>query len=216
MPHTHTDDIAPVLPSSIDGPFQIVDPSAPGSWFKAEPANGRLAVAGDARPQRSLAIGYNRTYLSAASSYIGNAIPAHYVGSSWTGGFYATPLHLPKDMDVSAPCSVKVCVTPQYNADTNGQVACLALACTRVTLGGTASESNFSYDWDIPDNWSTSDVDIILLDNGNGRSYEADTFTEGDLLGLRLSRDGSNPIDTFNKSIKFAHWLMLEYTAKTL
>ena len=24
MPHTHTDDIAPVLPSSIDGPFQIV------------------------------------------------------------------------------------------------------------------------------------------------------------------------------------------------
>jgi sporulation-control protein spo0M len=54
------------------------------------------------------------------------------------------------------------------------------------------------------------------MDNGNGRTFEADLFTAGEILGLRLSRVGGDAADTYNKTIKFAEYLEFAYTAKLL
>jgi hypothetical protein len=214
MPRTQTDDLAAVLPCSIDGPLQIVDASNCGTWIKVDPAAAQIAAGGEAGPVRGALAGYSRTYLSATASYLGSMMAAHYVNNMSTGGFYATPLSLPPDMDVARPCSVRICVTPQQNASTNGQVVRFGLAYTRAAAAGSWSDGNLSYDWSVPDNWSTADIAIVPLDNGNGRTYEADTFTKGDVLGFRISRAGANPIDTFNKPVKFADWILLEYRAK--
>ena len=214
MPKTHTDDVAPALPSSIDGPFQIVDPSDCASWIKADPANARIAAAGNARPTRVLTTGYGRTYLNTTALFIGVAMTARYVNAEDNGGFYLSPIRIPDDMDVGEPCTVKILVTPVQDATTNGQVVRFALTRTRVTLGGSESSSTFVYDWDVPDNWTTSDYNMVTIDNGNGRSFEADTFANGDIVGLRISRQGAATEDTFNKAVKFAEYIQLEYTAK--
>ena len=202
MPKTYTDDVAPALPSSIDGPFQIVNPSDCASWIKVDPANARVAAAGNARPTRVLTTGYGRTYLTTMMHFIGVAMIARYVNADDNGGFYFSPIRIPDDMDVGEPCIVKILVTPVQDATANGQVVRFALTHTRVTLEASESSSTFVYDWDVPDNWTTSDYNVVTIDNGNGRSYEADMFANGDIVGLRISRQGAATEDTFNKAVK--------------
>lgn len=214
MPKTFTDDIAPALPSSIEGPFQVVDASDASSWIKVEPASARISIAGDARPTRSVATGYDRIYLTAATQYIGTTITARYVNSDSNGGFYVSPIRIPDDMDLGEPSNIKVLIGPLYNATVNGQVVRFGFAHTRVTLQGVASNGSITYDWDVPDDWTTSDYKIVTIDNGNGRTFEADTFAIGDVVGFRISRLGTAAEDTFNKAVKFAQYLQFEYTAK--
>lgn len=214
MPKTHTDDVAPALPSSIEGPFQIVDPSDSSSWIKVEPAASRIAASGDARPTRSVRTGLDRSYLSTSAQYIGTVMTARYVNYNSNGGFYAHPLHIPREMDVAEPCNIKLLVVPVYNATTNGQVIRFSLAYTRVTLQGVESSDAVTYDWDVPDDWTTGDPTVVTIDNGNGRTFEADSFTDGDIVGFRISRQGGDAADTFNKAIRMAQYLQLEYTAK--
>ncbi len=214
MPKTFTDDIAPALPSSIEGPFQIVDPSDLSSWIKVEPADARITAAGDARPTRIMTAGYDRTYQSAIATYIGTSMTARYVNAGYNGGFYACPLRIPENMDVGEPCSIKVLVVPTASATTNGQVVRFELAYSRVTPPGSLSNSSLEYDWDVPDDWTTSDYEIVTIDNGNGRTFEADTFTNGDVVGIRISRQGGVAQDTFDQGIKFALQLQFQYTAK--
>lgn len=214
MPKTYTDDAGPTLPASIEGPFQIIDPSDCASWIKVDPADARIKAAGNARPIRVLTIGHKRNYLTTTSHFIGVAVTARSVNANDNGGFYLSSIGIPDDMDVGEPCNVKILVTPVDDATINGQVARFALTRTRVTLEGSLTGTTFVYDWDVPDNWTTSDFNVVTIDNGNGWSFDADTFAEGDLVGLRVSRQGAATEDTFNKAIKFAECIRLEYTAK--
>ena len=213
MPKTHSDDIAPTLPSSIDGPLQIIDPSDTASWIKIDPANARLAAAGDARPTRVLTTGYCRNYSSTTAHVIGT-MAARYVTANNNGGFYLIPFRIPDDMDVAEPSNVKILVNPILNATTNGQVVHFVLAETHVAADGSRSTSTLYYNWDVPDDWTTSDHNVVLIDNGSGRTYDANTFANGEIVGFRISRNGIDASDTFDKSVKFAEYLQFEYTAK--
>lgn len=214
MPKTHTDDLAPVLPSSIEGPFQISTPSDPTSWIKIDPAGARIAAGGDGRPTRVVAPVFGRTYGSVTAHYIGTTIVAHYVNAGSTGGFYLLPIRVPDDMDVTQPSSVRIVAAPVQDATTNGQAVRFYLQQTRVSQGGPPDASVVTFDWDVPDDWTTNDCNLVLIDNGNGRTFEGDTFENGDTLGLRIIRMGGSASDTFDKGVKFADCIAFEYTAK--
>ena len=213
MPKTHTSDVAAALPGSIDGPFVVVDPSDAANWIKLNPAGGAIAAAGAARPTRGLVAHYARSYFTASIQYLTGVILARAVNPDDLGGFFLAPLRIPDDADATSPITIRVALSPALNATTNGLVVRLLLSHTRVTSAGSSSSGDVTYDWPVPDDWTTSDIAIVALDNGNGHTYDAGTFTPGDLLGLRLVRQGNDAADTFDKGVKIAENVHLEYTA---
>ena len=211
MPKTHTDDIAAALPSAINGPFTVVDPADAASWVKIDPAAAQIAAAGGAGPTRVVTTSFGRSYGSGLSQYIGNYIIARYVNAGATGGFYAHPLRIPDEMDVTRPSKVRLLVNPLNDATTNGQVIRFILYAA---YGGTVVGTSITSDWNVPDDWTTDDCNVALIDNGSGHTFDGNTFTNGDTLGLRIIRAGGAAEDTFDKTLRIAEYLQFEYTAK--
>ena len=213
MPKTYTDDLGPPLPSLVDGPFEIRDPSDAESWIKIDPANAEISSAGNARPTRLITTGFVRASGSAYSQYIGSYMAARSVSANVSGGFHLAPICIPEDMDVSEPCYVRLLISPLTDATTNGQVIRFGLALTSVTQTGVMSNSSVTCDWNVPDDWTTSEYKVVLIDNGNGRTFDPDTFTNRDVVGFRIRRVGTAAADTFDKGVKIAEFLQIEYTA---
>ena len=214
MPKTYTDDVAPVLPSSIAGPFQVVNASDVNSWIKIDPANARISAAGGAEPIRRIIVPSARAYAGVTSSTIGQYIVAVSVSGTQLGGHYLTPILVPDHMDVTKPCKVRILISPASNATTNGQVIRFLLAEAHVADGGTRTETTFNYDWSVPDNWATTNNNVITLDSGSGSSFTGNTFQHGQHLALRLARVGTATEDTFDKSVNTAEFALFEYTAE--
>ncbi len=158
--------------------------------------------------------GFGRSYGSSLSQYIGNYIIARYVNFGATGGFYARPLSIPDEMDVTKPSKVKILVNPLNEATTNGQVIRFILYAAYVADGGTVVGTSITSDWNVPDDWASDDCDVALIDNGSGHTFDGNTFANGDTLGLRIIRAGGASEDTFNKTLRIAEYLQFEYTAK--
>lgn len=216
MPKTHTDDIAPAFPSSIFGPLQVSDPADATSWIKVDPSNAEIAAAGAARPVRSLMAVYARLFQSGLEQTIGGVILARSINAGTMGGFYLTACRIPEDMDVTAPANVKILMAPGLNATTNGQSTRISLTHTRMEKSGTSETVAVIFDWPIPNGWDVTDINTVLVDNGNGRTYDGNTFSAGDTLGFRLFRSGTAAEDTFDKPLRLGEYIRFEYTAKKL
>src|SRR3990172_9582408 len=214
MPKTYTDDIAPVLPSSIAGPFQVVSASDINSWIKIDPANARILAAGGAQPIRRIILPSARTHASVSNSTIGQYLVALSVTEPQLGGFYLTPVLVPDDMDVTKPCKFKVLISPTANATTNGQVIRFSFAETHVADGGTRTETTLEYDWNVPDNWATTNNNLITIDSGGGSTFAGKTFQHGQFIGFRIARNGPASQGTLDKGGKIAENALFEYTAE--
>lgn len=214
MPKTYTDDVAPVLPSSIAGPFQVVSASDINSWIKIDPASARILAAGGAQPIRRIILPSARMYTSATNSAIGQYLVAVSVTATQLGGFYLTPILVPDDMDVTKPCQFKILISPAANATTNGQVIRFSFAETHVADGGTRTETTLEYDWNVPDNWATTNNNVVTIDSGGGSTFAGNTFQHGQYIGFRIARNGSAAQDTFDKGVNIAEYAMFEYTAE--
>lgn len=213
MPKTFTDDVASILPSAIQGPLQVIDPTDESSWIKIDPAGARILAAGNAKPTRSLTSAYTRGYGSASASYISNTITCRTVGANNLGGAYFAPFRIPLDMDVSKTSNVRVLVAPGANATTNGQAVRFTMDQSRVPEGGSPSASTDHYDWSVPDDWATSDANLVTIDTGSGYTFAGSTFQAGDHVGLRIIRNGLATEDTFDKTLKISEHVLLEYIA---
>jgi len=215
MPKTFTSDIGLALPSAIEGPLQIIDPADAASWIKIDPAQARIEAAGIARPQRSILLPTSRVYLSAGLTTIGSYLAARSIGAGAIGGVFFAPFRLPEDMDVSAPAAVYVLLSPVSDATTNGQVVRLVLSTTRAAADGSITDDLLNQDWPVPDDWTTSDVESALLDNGNGWTVDGDALAPGDWFGVRMHRDGPHAADTFDQGIRFSEMIVFAYSART-
>ncbi len=215
MPKTYTDDVAAGFPDLVQGPFRVVDAANPANYLKIDPATAAISAIGGARPTRSVPTAFLRTYVSNTSQFIGTAIPARSIGATESGGFYTFPIRVPEGMDFAEPSSVKILAAPLNSATTNGQYVRFSLVTTRVTAAGVESTISVTYDWPVPDNWQSTNPLLISLDNGNGRTFDANTFALGDTLGFRLARLGADTQDTFDKSVKISETILFEYRVKT-
>lgn len=214
MPKTFIDDVAPVAPTSIVGPYQVVDANDATSYIKIDPANKQITTAGAARPKRILRIKYVRTYLNTGLTTRGNGITARYMTANADGGYYTNSLEILPDLDVTEPVKVIIVVAPLNNSLINGTVARLLLGWTRITPGGVETTGTLINDWDIPDDWLATELKFVTFDNGNGHTFDANDFTTGDIVGLRISRVGNTSEDTFPQSFTILEGATFEYTAK--
>lgn len=216
MPKTFTDDIAAPFPDLVRGPLRVVDAADPAGYFSIDPANAEVAAFGGARPTRSLETVYSRGYLNNAAQFIGTGIAARSIGPAEVGGFYLFAFRIPETMDVSEPSSVRLLVATANNATTNGQVVRYNLSVTRITPGGVESTINVTHDWPVPNDWQATNPLVIEVNNGNGHTFDAGTFTVGDTIGIRAARLGTDAQDTFDKNVKLAETVGFEYRAKAL
>ncbi len=216
MPKTRTTDVAPPFPTPVEGPLTVVDPADAASWLKIDPAGAEVSAAGSARPTRVVFSRWSRVYFTSSASFIAGIVLARLVNNGVVGGFYATDVRIPDDMDVSATSDLKFLIAPSFDATTNGQSIQFSITHTRVRIGAAQSTVFTTMDWPVPDNWTVSDYTLVAMDNGNGRTFEANTFQAGDIVGLRIVRAGSDEADTFNKGVKIGELMQFVYTAKSL
>ncbi|MGD2110383.1 MAG: hypothetical protein PVI86_13460 [Phycisphaerae bacterium] len=213
MPKTFTSDAGLLLPSAIQGPLQVIDPTDDSSWIRIDPANARLSAAGEAKPTRVVSSPHVRTYGSTSSTYIANTITARAVNASSFGGIYFAPFQIPLDMDVSKTSNVSILVSPGSDATTNGQAVRFTLDWGTVTPGGGATTGANTYDWNVPDDWTDQDSAQVTIDTGGGYTFAACTFENGDHAAVRVIRSGFASEDTFDKTLKIAEQVLFEYTS---
>ncbi len=214
MPKTFTDDVAPALPSSIDGPFQVVDPADQGSWIKIDPAGAGIPVAGSARPARTITRHQSRLYSVTYSTLIGSSMLGRRLLYNMTGGIYFGGLAIPSDMDVSEPSKVTIVALPYADATTNGQAVHFRQTSTHFKAGEAPTNTTIDCDWNVPDDWTTNDPRQIVIDNGNGVTFDASHFEHGDQVEFVIIRMGTDVGDTFDKDLIMAEYVVFEYTAK--
>lgn len=214
MPRTFTDDIAAALPSSIDGPFLVVDPADSTNSIKLDPADGRITAGGSARPLRSMALPFVRTFLTTTSGSIG-VMTTRSVASGANGGLYVGQFRIPPDMDVTEPSNVRFLMATGAAGPASVQTIRILLVDTYVRGTGSSTSTTLGYNWSTPVSWALDDNRVVLFDAGSGRTYDGNRFAVGDFVGLRISRNGAHPNDTYSKSIHLSESLIFEYTAKT-
>ncbi len=217
MPKTFTNDIAPVLPAAVDGPFLVADPNDANAYFKVDPANGELAVAGDARPLRRRHLSLSKTTGTSVSGTIGTGMVCRQIAAGNNGGFFTSTMAIPDDMDVSEPSSVLVLVAAAVSSTLS------SVAIRLEVVAGYAKDAQASphsttvtHDLAVPDYWQANATEVALVDDGSGRTFAPNTFETGDFLGLRMQLVRSAAADTFDKDAKLATGVVFEYTAKRL
>jgi len=215
MPITFTDDIAPLLASALEGPFKVVHPTDAASYLQIDPANAKIAAAGAARPTRRSLLPLSRKVGTATPTNLGTAIEAMDLGPSTDGGMYLASFMVPPEMDVGATSKVCIVLTPVTNG--GGNVVRIELATTYGKHGDTSlTNEQLLYDWTTPSNWTTEDVQVVAIDNGNGVTFAANKFEAGDVVGLRIQRLGSAAADTYPNNVLVAATAIFEYTAKQI
>jgi len=213
MPKTFTTDIAAAFPTSLDGPLTVAAAADHNSWIAVDPATAKISAVGIAQPIRTLVIPYVKVYATTTTAQMGLVIPCHFVTSATSGGFYAAPVPIPPDMDVTKSCKVKVLVSTFADSTMSGAVVRFVLGHTVARPGASLTDGSVTYDWTAPTNWVTTDPRVVTIDNGGGATFAASAFEAGDHVGLRIARTGSAAEDTFDKSVNLADALVLEYTA---
>ena len=217
MPKTDTSDIAQALPGSIDGPFLVADPADADSFIKIDPGQAEISAAGSARPKKRISLGYIRTAGTTASNTLGTGISCRQVNAGNDGGFFAALLAVPLDMDVTEPVSIFLLIAAAVNSAMSGGVVRLEVVAGYAKDGqSTPHTTTIAHNQTVPDSWQTNNVEIVLVDDGNGRTFAPDLFEAGDIIGLRIRLQRSNAADTFDQAVKLGAGAAFEYTAKIL
>lgn len=162
-------------------------------------------------PSVILTIPLTRTYGSAANSIIGQYIAALTVSPTQLGGFYAAPLRVPVDFDVSRPANLFLWLAPVANSLVDGQAVALQCHRTIINADGSVTDTTLDLTWAVPAGWTTVQRTRVLLDAGGGVSIPGGALKRTDFLGLRFSRNGPAAADTFAQSVAFPTALELEY-----
>jgi hypothetical protein len=214
MPKTFTDDVGLALPSAVKGPLTVVDPNDATSFFKIDPALGRVQASGAARPRRRICAGVTRVSGVASTVTMDSALDARSVAASSDGGFFVFPFQLPADLDPAAPSDVFVALSPSADGGGGGVVRLELLAAHAKDGDTSLTTETVTYDWTTPSSWTTQDLKTVRVDAGAGYTFAGGTFEAGEVVGLLIRRLGAAAQDTFSQGLVMAACLIFEYAAK--
>jgi hypothetical protein len=164
--------------------------------------------------QRILSLSGQRSFSAVTTTTISATIPAVTVGASVIGGIYLQPQRLTPQVDVRRSIGVWILLSPAANSLVDGQHVSIQLSVTQVNADGTLTDTNVTYIWPVPNGWLTTDTEFVLIDNGNGVSFDAEFFADQQNIGLRVARLGDKPADTFAQGLKIAEYAVLQYTTR--
>lgn len=215
MPKTYTDDIGQVLPSALEGPFQVSDPADADNYLKIDPANARIEAAGSARPTRHLTVLHDSEYGAPLKTTLGTAIVARTLVATTDNGFYTKPFHLPHDIDVTQTSDVKIIIATASSLGSG--IVRLELITSYCKDGDTSvANQTVTYDWPTPGGWTPEHPKLVTIDNGSGYTYQPNTWESGDIIGLAIRRLGSAAQDTYIQNVIVPIGVLFAYTAKQI
>ena len=217
MPKTYTDDVAPVLPSAIAGPFQVANATDHDSYLKVDPALGRITAAGDARPLRRQYFGYARNTGVSSSVVLAVGMACRQVNPGYDAGFYTNSIGIANEMDLAEPSSIFVLLAAAASSVLSNVAVRIEVTATYAKDGQWSPHITVvTYDHVVPDSWQAEAVEVVRIDDGNGRTFAPSRFEAGDVLGLRVRLARAAAEDTFDQGVKLAIGVIFEYTAKQL
>lgn len=217
MPRTHTDDVGPAIPSAIEGPFEVADAADHGSYLKINPALAQITATGDARPLRRLHFGYARNTGLSNAAVLAEGMACRQVNPGYDAGFYTNSIGIPDEMDPAAPSSIFVLIAAVASSMLSNVAVRLEVTAAYAKNGQSSPHiTTVTCDYTVPDSWQTDAVEVVRVDDGNGRTFAPNLFEAGDVVGLRVRLARSAAEDTFNQAVKLATGVIFEYTAKQL
>ena len=155
-----------------------------------------------------------RSFASVTDQTIGQSIICKRIAASALGGFYCKPFQLPQDFDPTKPIDVAVLIHTAVNSGVDGQHVRLRVNWTEAIEGVLNDVHTITYDWPVPNGWLTSNPLVVLIDNGNGHTFDAHQFSNTSTLGLRIDRNGIATEDTYAQATDLAEAIRLTYSTK--
>jgi hypothetical protein len=162
----------------------------------------------------NLLLPFNRNNGSVAQSTVSTAVTTLTVGAAVTGGWYTGMLRLPPAVDVTKPIDVVLTVTPQANSLVDGQNVVFNVIWASIDENGVRVDNTFNQTWPVPNGWLTTDTQHVLMDNGNGHTFDADTFDPQMRIALILRRVGASPLDTFAQGLHLCTGAELRFQSR--
>jgi len=146
------------------------------------------------------------------AGFVTDDVIAHTGLSNALGGFYVAPFELPLDFDPSYPADLYFWHQPNSDSLIDGQFVSMHLEMTRhpPDVPGLGNIQHV-LKWPVPAAWKTRESKRVLVAVGSPNTYAAGTFTPGQLVGIRLARNGSSVDDTFAQHTRIADVLTLHY-----
>jgi len=145
---------------------------------------------------------------------IQTSLAAVSVGTVALGQFFAFPVKLPADFDVSYPSRLRFLVARGAGAIDNVGTVRFNLSWNRINVSQAPASNFLAQTWTPPANWLVNDPQPYLWDNGGGNTFAAHAFQADDLLGILLGRNGADVLDTYANPILFPLELSLDYTRR--
>lgn len=143
-----------------------------------------------------------------------NAVRAVQITAANLAGWTMQPFFLPEDLDVSYPISLHVMLAAGPLQGPNPTNVVIKLTTARLAVADAPVETTFAHVIPVVGAWIAFDPILPLLDQGPGYTYPAHRFMAGDLVGMTVQRDGTDPLDTNAGSIVIMGPLRMTYTGR--
>lgn len=164
--------------------------------------------------QRYQSLSFGRAFGSTALALIGTTVNALRSTPTLLGGVALNPFRLPQDFDPRRPVSLFCMINTAANSAVNGQQLQFQLTTTIITPGVITELGTLTFNWPVPNGWLTTQPQIFFIDNGNGVTYDPNTFPATGRVGVRLVRNGPAVLDTYAQSTDLATYLTFLYSTK--
>jgi hypothetical protein len=162
-------------------------------------------------PQTTLNLPSLRIVVPALQVVYSTAMHAVRMPYTGTGYFIAMPWTIPPDADLTRPISVYFRILT-----TNGAAVQSTIVHWFSWGRGTNNPPALTFatlvtGFVTPAVWLTNELIRSLLDNGNGWTFDPNTFTPGDLVTFNLRRMGTDPADNYLADTDYPGYLEVVY-----
>lgn len=153
---------------------------------------------------------YVRSIGVTGAQFIGTAMAARQIAGIDNAGFYCAPFTFPDSAIPKNNAYVFITIQPAFVPIFTGQIIKLLLRTTITSVNLDINSFDQTFLWPIPDPFSSDIGYRILLDNGNGRTFNPLQFKRDDFIGFQIQRMGADPADTLAQSVKIAESLTFQ------
>lgn len=151
--------------------------------------------------------------LTATQGNLGDMVCVDVVPTAF-GGWSFENITLPVCWDVSYPASLYYTTARALGAVDDVGLILWWLNTSVIRLDRSIFSLVSTMLWQPPAGWGTNDCIQLAFDPGTGVTWPAHTFEQGDLLGIRLSRAGTDPTDTYLRTTKLFQAARIQYTGR--
>lgn len=161
-----------------------------------------------------ISLSRGRSYGSVTDTAIADCILTTSVLATQNGGMYLYPFRIPTCLDVARPVNLDFYASHFTIAGSDAGDILFRLRTSTVLDGQTAVTVDTDFLWTPTLPWPAGEVRRLRFPGPVTDTWESGYFNQSQVVGLRLSRQGSDPLDTFGKAMETNYTLELTYMSR--